>query len=454
MRLCAALLVVLCTAGSLNAQSPEVQAGDTFSFREGGSRILGVALTVADGTSEMVWPEVRADDWDTAILGVDVTAHSDVPTPYVEISSGAASDRQYLRAGDAGARWLNLSFLRGRVAAGARVSFRGDGVSLARGPATLRLFSNALDLSRPMLVLAPHPDDAEIAAFGLYAHRKATVVTVTTGNAGPPSYGAVFAQWPELYAFKGRLRLIDSITVPWLGGIPPERTFNMGYFDARLAEMHENPGAVVSEMYSTNTDLGPYLKDNIGSLLPKRARASTWPNLVDDLLRVLKKVKPAVVVAPHPQLDSHRDHQFTAVALARALERWKQDVTLLLYTNHADQNRYPYGPAGTLASLPPPLPAEVRLDRLYSHPVTPDTQRLKLFALESMHDLRLSPSRIYQLVVGGDRTMSAEVEDPSGGLSYFRRGPRSNELFFVYDRRSWPSMIDAFLMAWKARPSP
>ena len=129
----------------------------------------------------------------------------------------------------------------------------------------------------------------------------------------------------------------------------------MGYFDARLAEMHDKPTAVIPEMYGPNTDIGAYLKYNIGTLLPKRPRESTWTNLVDDLETVLKKVDPDLIVAPHPQLDSHADHQFTTVALAEALSRRRQRVTLLLYTNHADRNRYPYGPAGTLMSLPPPV---------------------------------------------------------------------------------------------------
>src|SRR5205085_2480044 len=101
---------------------------------------------------------------------------------------------------------------------------------------------------------------------------------------------------PELYRFKGHIRLIDSITVPWQGGIPPDRTFNMGYFDGRLAEMHDKPDQVIPEIYSTNTDLGVYLTDNIGSLLPKKSRASTWPNLVNDMETLLKKVKPAVIL--------------------------------------------------------------------------------------------------------------------------------------------------------------
>ena len=326
---------------------------------------------------------------------------------------------------------------------------------IATGPATLRLFANRLDLSRP-LILAPHPDDAEIAAFGIYAHRNSTVVTVTTGNAGPRSYGAVFDDVAAMYHFKGRIRLIDSITVPWLGGIPPERTFNMGYFDARLAEMYDKRPAVIPEMYSGNTDIGAYLRYNLGSLLPKRARASSWSNLVDDLESVLKKVKPTVILAAHPQLDSHADHQFATVALIEALSRQRRRATLLLYTNHADRNRYPYGPAGTLMSLPPPLEQDVPVDRVYSHPVSEDLQREKLFALESMHDLRPSPARLYQASIGFDRTMALEASGPAeaGGVNYLRRGPRSNELFFVYDELTVKPVIDAFLAARKPPATP
>jgi hypothetical protein len=143
-----------------------------------------------------------------------------------------------------------------------------------------------------------------------------------------------------------------------------------------------------------------------------------------------------VILAPHPQLDVHRDHQFTTVALAQALTRWRKQVALLLYTNHADQNRYPYGPAGTLTSLPPPVQQEVLFDRIYSHPVSPEVQRLKLFALESMHDLRVSPARLYQMVAGDDRAREPELQDLGGDVSYLRRGPRSNEIFFVYSQDS------------------
>jgi len=444
-----AILLVLVGAATLQAQEPD--AG-TFTFRDGGGRLLDVTLEDANGPIAMTWPAAGDRVWDTALLGVRVDVDFEGAAPFIEIASAGLSDRQYFRPGEIGSRWLNLSFLRGAMSAGTRVSLRAQGVRIAHGAAPLRLFSNGLDLSRRLLVLAPHPDDAEIAAFGVYAHRNATIVTVTTGNAGPRSYEAVFDDVAEMYHFKGRIRLIDSVTVPWLGGIPPERAFNMGYFDARLAEMYGKPTAVVPEMYGPNTDIGAYLKYNIGSLLPKRSRASTWANLVDDLETVLKKVNPAVILAPHPQLDSHADHQFATVALAEALSRRRQRVTLLLYTNHADRNRYPYGPAGTLMSLPPPAAQDVLLDRVYSHPVPADLQRQKLFALEAMHDLRPSPSRLYQLEIGGDRSNVPETLGSAlGGVNYLRRAPRSNELFFVYDEVTVRPTIGAFLAAWQTR---
>ena len=261
--------------------------------------------------------------WDTALLACRSTPIAAVAAPYVEIAAGDASDRQYFPAGESGERWLNLSFLRRRLV-GTRISLRGEGVTFASPAAKLRLFEGSLDLSKPILVLAPHPDDAEIAAFGLYANRNASVVTVTAGNAGAPTYEAVFDDPADQYLFKGRIRLIDSITIPWQGRIPPERAFNMGYFDARLAEMHDKRDAVVPEMYRPNTDINVYRQRK------HRLAAAAAPARVElgqsrrRQLTLLKKVKPSVIVAPHPQLDTHRDHQFTdgrALRSARALEQ-------------------------------------------------------------------------------------------------------------------------------------
>lgn len=463
------LCVCALVASTPRAQTPPAQPAPPpsaeFTFLTDRSETVPVTVTGADTAFELVWPVSTPRAWDTVLLSIAIAttpvappapgvAAAPGPVPYVEIASGAAVERQYFRAGESGPRWLNLSHLHGRVQGGARVSLRADGLTMGAGLTSLRFFAARPDLSKNVLVLAPHPDDAEIGAFALYATTRSTVVTVTSGNAGSPTYESVFGdnQAADQYHFKGRIRVIDSITVPLQGGVPPERALNMGYFDARLGEMHDKPTAVVPEMYGPNTDIGAYRQYNVSPLLPKRSRESTWRHLVDDIETLLRRVNPAVIAAPHPQLDSHRDHQFTTVALAEALTRWRKNVTLLLYTNHADNNRYPYGPAGTVMSLPA-ITRPVGLDRVFSLPVSADLQRVKLFALESMHDLRYSPTRQYQLAIGDGRALSPEKEGPGPDITYLRRGPRSNELFYVYDQHTIAPMIAAFLEAARPRPA-
>jgi LmbE family N-acetylglucosaminyl deacetylase len=451
-----AVVLLVATSGGVGAQQVPAAAGQVdFSFRPNGSRWVLADVTGSESAYVLRWPDTSGEPWDTALLavGVNVDPSSDgAGLPFIEIAVGDYTDRQYFRPGETGTRWLNVSHLQSHITAGDHVSLRAERLTVGTGSTTLLLFGSAPDLSGNVLVLAPHPDDAEIAAFALYATTRSTVATVTAGNAGSPTYEAVFGddETAEQYHFKGRIRVIDSITVPWQGGVPPERAVNLGYFDARLAAMYENPDSVVPEMYGPNTDIGAYLQYNFSSLVPMRSRQSTWRNLVADIEQLLRRVNPTVIVAPHPQLDTHRDHQFTTVALVEAMARWRRPVTLLLYTNHADSNRYPYGPAGTLMSLPPTTQA-VELDRVFSLPVSPALQRDKLFALESMHDLRYSPTRQYQLAIGEGRALHPEKEGPGPDITYLRRGPRSNEIFFVYDQDTVRPMIDAFLAPWRAR---
>jgi LmbE family N-acetylglucosaminyl deacetylase len=476
-RLVVLLATVLALVTSANtppaaAQQPAPTASVDFTFRTERSRWVPATITGGGTAFELVWPDTSDATWDTALLAIGLatrpaepapqptTAYAApsptpgvaAPVPYIEISTGAYTDRQYFRAGESGPRWLNLSHLREAASPGARLTLRAEGLTLGTGATALRLFASKPDLSKNVLVLAPHPDDAEIGTFALYATTRSTVATVTAGNAGSATYEAVFGddQAAEQYHFKGRIRVIDSITIPWQGGVPPERALNLGYFDARLGTMFETPDAVVPEMYGPNTDIGQYLQYNFSPLVRKGSRQSTWRNLVADIEALLRRVNPAVIAAPHPQLDSHRDHQFTTVALVEALARWRRDVTLLLYTNHADNNRYPYGPAGTLMSLPA-ISQPVELDRVFSLPVSTDLQRQKLFALESMHDLRYSPTRQYQMAVGEGRAVQTEKPGPGPDITYLRRGPRSNELFFVYDQDTVTPMIDAFLAPWRAK---
>jgi len=444
-----AILGVALLSGAGWASAQGTPAGDDrYRFAAGRGDERAVTLEATPTGARFTWSGARPG-WDTALVGVRVSAGA--ADPRVDLSAGAARVQQYLDPDARGLRWLNLTGLRGALSDGVVVELQGQGATVEAGPATLRTFANGLDLSRRILIVAPHPDDAEIASFGLYAGRNATVVTVTSGNAGDANYATEFPDPAQQYLFKGFLRAVDSVTVPWLGGIPPDRTYNLGYFDARLRTMREKRGETVPEMYGPNTDVAAYRRANIGRLLPVGSRANNWPNLVEDLLAILKKVDPQIVVAAHPYLDYHADHRYATVALAEAVERWKKPATFLLFTNHADRNLYPYGPSETTVSLPPTalsMPAwgtgaELAVQGVYAHPVSADLRKRKLYALEAMHDLRLAP---VEQAACGDPSAPRRPDYPRvPAVDYFRRGPRPDEVFFVYDRDGFRDVARTFV---------
>ncbi len=427
-----------------SATTPGRHESDPYEFAAADSVTHAIRLSrIADGI-RFTWPRTITQ-WDTALLRVrSWGAEHD---PWVDLSVGEFHIQQYLDANAVGLRWLNLSGLREQLARGAEVIIRTHAVTLEPEEATLRLFDNHLDLQQRILVIAPHPDDAEIAAFGLYADRRASVVTVTAGNAGDMNYRVSVSDPAEHYALKGYLRAVDSVTIPWQGNIPPDRTANLGYFDGRLDAMYLAPKQTIPEVYGPNTDVERYRRANLSKLVSSAARGNSWQHLVEDLVEVLREVNPGIVVMPDPRLDTHLDHEFTSVALDQALEQWQGNPVFLLYTNHTDSNHHPYGPAGTVVSLPP-SDGHLSMQKIYSHPTTQSLQIRKLFALESMHDLRLSPD---EQMTCSSVTIARRPDYPrTPEEDYFRRAPRANELFYVFDRAGARAVIQAFLAQYNA----
>ena len=416
---------------------------DPYRFAADKSVEQSVRLTHTHQSVQFLWPHLSATTWDTALLGVKSAGAES--QPWIEISAGAATVRQFLDPNAIGIRWLNLSGLRNELVPGAQVTLRAYAVTL-EDDASVRVFQNQLDLRKPLLVIAPHPDDAEIAAFGLYADRRSTIVTLTAGNAGSMNYRAQVADPPEHYRLKGYLRAVDSVLVPWQGGIPPDRSYNLGYFDGRLDVMYADPLQTIREVYGPNTDVAPYRRANVGALLPNQSRTNTWNHLVEDLVTILRKLNPAIIVMPDPRLDSHLDHEYAAVAVVQALGRWDREATFLLYTNHAASNHYPFGPAGSVMSLPPITPGteDITLQKVFSYETDQELQTRKLFALESMHDLRLSPEEQSTCDVPDVQRRSDDyprtIEE-----DYLRRAVRANEIFYAFDRSGVQQLVRNFL---------
>lgn len=370
---------------------------------------------------------------DTLILELDIrsTWLGRWLDPHVLIQDGELADRQDFERGVRGRRYLNLSGLLPSLRTG-NLQLLGRFCRLS-GAATLHAFSNPDYGKRRVMLLAPHADDAELAAFGLYSRSaEASIVTLTQGEIDPQSYRRMGLDKAAAARLKGRLRSWSSLAVPLWGGVPATRCVQLGYYCMRLAPMAADPAKAFGSMESGESDIRSVRRFNPLVLPGDIDGVPSWNNLVADLAALLRRFRPEVVVLPHPQLDPHPDHLHASKVLDQAVAAsgWRPHVQLL-YANHLyDNDRWPMGPAGNGIALPPcmqPLPT----DGLWS-PVLDGAVRLdKAQALAMQHDLQTPLPlkkrlrRAIQWVLAGRRWPEVGQDD------FFRKAVRRHELFWV-----------------------
>lgn len=391
-------------------------------------------------------------EWQTALVRVDVRSRlwSSWFEPYIEIAAKSLpACRQRFERGARGARYVHLCVRPGDIAPGARIDLLAGHMELPEQTAEVLLFSSRPVETSRLLIVAPHPDDAEIAAFGLYAKRDSWVVTVTTGGYGGDRYLDHAPTRTERDSLEAELREWDSRVVPTLAGLTSDRVLNLGYFTTQLERMRADPRREVANAATGSTSVTRSRANQ--PMLASRPAVSTWENLVDDLAALIRRIQPQVIVFPHPVLDANRDHRYTAAAVLEALERIGDPAQdLLLYTNHHVLSEYyPFGPSDDVVTLPPWFSDSVPFRSLHSQRLDPGLQRAKMFALDAMHDLRPPPERVVGSVPGRMisrliRAIGSVARDPALELSYMRRAVRPNELFFAYrgeDRKALQRLI-------------
>jgi LmbE family N-acetylglucosaminyl deacetylase len=350
--------------------------------------------------------------------------------PYVQLECAHRRLRQPFERGGSGVRYIDLT----QMLVGGEVSVRLSGhfLRVSDQSVVLHCLSNAVNLDQQrILVLGTHPDDAEIAAFGVYADRDAYVVTLTAGEAGEAGAFRKFAGARAFYE-KGRTRAWNSVTVPMLGGLAMSRTANLGYFDGTLPTMRGRAETPVHSLHAGAEFLDAFGVCQDPNLVESRHRRSaTWRNLVADLERLVEAIQPDVLVTPYPRLDAHPDHQMSTVALIEALKNlnWRHG-SLLLYTNHlSSSDRYPFGEAGDLVGLPPGVD-DIFFEGIVSSPLDAQRQARKHVALDAMVDLRpdIQIDSLGSVATAFRNVLKSTVTDSS--ISYFRQAVRANELFF------------------------
>ena len=351
--------------------------------------------------------------------------------PRLELRSENLSLNQYFEHGVSGVRYINISQL---LPQAENIFLEGKHLKIKDEEVQLISFDNDTLEGKRILVISPHPDDAEIAAFGLYStYNDAYIITLTAGDAGEYLYKELFSETVGHYLEKGRIRTWNSLTVPLLGGIKADHILNLGFFDGTLMEMYREKNSIVQGIFTGTSDINTFRKQNISTLSAGLSGVSNWSSLIDNLVYLLEETDPDIIVTPLPAMDYNNDHKYGTRALIEAIKRiGLKDGNLYFYTNGSDISRfYPLGKTGSIVSLPPNFDREIYFQRIYSHPVSPGIQSRKVLALDAMNDLRPSTAwRFYDVALKqAIKTIGKEIFNRDE--SYFRRSVRSNELFFI-----------------------
>lgn len=353
--------------------------------------------------------------------------------PAVEVLGGDVPDLQTFERGVRGVRYLNLTGQATAVMAG-NLRLRGRHCRVLE--ASQLWVVRSCDLyPRRVMVIAPHADDAELAAYGLYSKAaESWIVTLTAGEIEAEHYQQMGLERAEAARLKGRLRAWDSIAVPRWAGVPQAQCVQLGYFCLQLPAMQAAPDQPMASREAEMADTRLFRQFNSLVLPGDHDGAPTWNNLLADLRALIVLARPQVLVMPHPTLDPHPDHVCAQAAVLEALQglEW-QPETLLCYANHLhDNDRWPMGDSGAGVALPPQMEAG---QGWAPHSLVLDlnAQRDKAMALGMMHDLQPAPPfkrRLRRLL---QRWLAGRKASPYGENEFFRKAVRRHELFWRRD---------------------
>ena len=341
--------------------------------------------------------------------------------PYTII--GNPSDRQFFERGFNGIRYINIS----HSVDGSQLKLRFKNCRLKTDHVKLIAFKNIALNNKKVLVMSPHPDDAELSSFGVYSNFESMIVTVTAGESEADRLIPLTQASESASLLKGNLRSFDSTVIPIWAGVPRERCINLGYFDGTLESMKLDSAKAISKGSKVD-DIRYFRNFNSIKLESDNNGHATWENLVQDCTEIVNQFKPDIIVTPHPIIDVHPDHRYTTLAIQEAVKKIKSEFEFLFYANHIKAtDTWPFGPSHSLVSTPPTASDAFSF---FSYKCTNDTQIKKACALEMMHDIRFDTSLKKAIRFYLQKIFINRVTPAFGAVNYYRRAIRKNEVFF------------------------
>ena len=430
----------------------ERRATTTTASAGGRQRVLRRASHTADAACGFAWPKPPTTGWDTALLGVQVDAGAEEGA-WVELAAGSARVRQYLDPAARGLRWINLSGLKPQLSEGAEVEIAAHGAHVAPGPAALRVFANRLDLARADPRPRAPPRRRRDRRFRPLRRAQRDHRDRHLGQRRGRQLRDDFPDPAEQYLFKGYLRAVDSVTVPWQGGIPPDRCSTSATSTPASPRCTRSRAEVVRRAVRPEQGRRPLPPRQRQPPRSPRGRARTAGRTSSPTWSASsRRSSPQIVVMPYPQLDYPprppvRDGG--GGGGARALEGPDRASCSTRTMPRRTSTRSAPRADGDVAAARAG-PASCRWKASTRTRSARELQRRKLYALETMHDLRLSPAEQASCCDPAARPKRPDYPRQPA-VDYFRRGPRSDEVFFVFGRDGVRDLIRSFLADRKAR---
>jgi len=375
-------------------------------------------------------------------LSIQTTFWGKFFDPYVEITQQSICSKQYFERGAHGLRYINFSkflstepenqhpiIIKLFACRGTQTHFKG------------LVFTHESFEDKSALIIAPHADDAELAAFAFYKHQKnVTITTLTAGESEAKQYLYMTKNIPDAGVLKGKLRAWDSVYIPkWAGS--HVQAINLGYACSTLKDMHQHQDRTINSKTTGECTTTPYRLFNDIRLPTANTPTNQWGNLIHDLRFILEKEKPELIVTPHPFLDTHPDHQYATRAILEACTQLQWSPMFLCYAVHyQNTDQYPFGPEHTDIALPPHFSTQKIADAIYSVELSTTDITDKICALQMMHDLQRRITWKKKIRINLQR-MIGRSSYPYGQDDFFRKAVKNQELFWVMDIESLQSAL-------------
>ncbi|MCP4323534.1 MAG: hypothetical protein GY951_11900 [Psychromonas sp.] len=387
-----------------------------------------------DGVLESEDNNLVITDDHTILLRFHYTALHKRKPGVISVNGLDLSEQQYFESGQKGIRYLNLTGITNTdkiVLNCQHCKITSQGQLLG--------FKNP-DLSRgPILILAPHADDAELAAYGLYSdHAPKTWIATINSGANTQKLNRQYIpnldnNMEEAVRRKGYVRSWNSMTTPLLAKVPVNQLFCLGYFDISSSLLRSEPEKNISHPLISALTPNDFRQWNQVKLSNDTSNINSGAALIKDIVELIEHIKPETILVTHPEIDPHDEHIVAACALHSALQTSSFiPNNILFYVNHLrDIKLFPYGPEHARSALPPWFKSDSLLSdsSCYSHSLSLSKQKEKVLAFDTMHDLR-SKDRFEKKI---KRWVNQKIKKNGyqyyGNHSYFQTHIKADEVF-------------------------